>query len=67
MTNTSRVDRINELAKKKKSIGLTDAEKAEQQKLYKEYLSAFRKNMEMQLDNVYIVDENGNEHKLRKK
>ena len=36
------IERINELAKKKKSEGLTDEEAAEQKKLYKEYIDAFK-------------------------
>ena len=34
-----KIARINELAKKSKTTGLTDAEKAEQQTLRQEYLS----------------------------
>lgn len=48
--------RINELAKKSKQEGLTDAEKAEQAALREEYLSAVRRNLRNTLDNVEIVD-----------
>lgn len=49
--------RINELAKKAKTKqGLSEAEKAEQQELRKEYLAAVRKNFKAQLDNIEIVD-----------
>lgn len=65
--STDRLKRINELARKKKSTGLTLEEETERKKLHKEYLAAFRKNVEMQLDNVYIVDNNGKEHRLKKK
>ena len=62
------IDRINELARKNKSEGLTPDEKAERDKLRKQYLKEFRKNMENNiLDNVYIVDEKGNKEKLTKK
>ena len=51
-----KVLRINELAKKAKEQGLTDAEKQEQAELREEYLSAIRKNLRATLDNVEIVD-----------
>ena len=51
-----KVLRINELAKKAKEQGLTDAEKQEQAALREEYLSAIRKNLRATLDNVEIVD-----------
>lgn len=61
------IERINYLAKKAKTEGLTEEEKKEQQNLRNEYLENFRKNMRNVLDNVYIKDENGNEEKLKKK
>ncbi len=64
---TERLKRINELAAKAKSVGLTDEEKAEQKRLREEYLAAFRKNVIQTLDNTYFVDPDGTEHKLRKK
>ncbi|MBR7081318.1 MAG: DUF896 domain-containing protein [Oscillospiraceae bacterium] len=64
---TERLERINELARKAKNEGLTDEEKAEQKRLRAEYLAAFRANVEAQLENTYIVDEDGNERKLKKK
>lgn len=48
--------RINELAKKAKEEGLSEAEKQEQAELREEYLSAIRKNLRATLDNVKIVD-----------
>ena len=39
-----KIKRINELAKKKKEVGLTDAESAEQKLLHQEYLSAVKRN-----------------------
>lgn len=44
------VNRINELARKKKSEGLTPAEQAEQKKLYKIYLASIRQQVTTQLD-----------------
>ena len=64
----SKLDRINELAKKSKTKeGLTEAEKAEQQVLRREYIDSFKRNLRAQLDNVYLVDEDGNEKKLERK
>ena len=47
--------RINELAKKAKTVGLTEAEK--------EFLIKFRANFKTQLDNIEIVDEDEKEEK----
>jgi uncharacterized protein YnzC (UPF0291/DUF896 family) len=44
------LQRINELARKKRSQGLTDEELAEQKKLYNIYLTAIRKQVTTQLD-----------------
>ena len=54
-----RLERINELAKKSREVGLTEAEKAEQQKLRQEYLADFRKSFRMQLENTDIKYEDG--------
>ena len=40
--NDLNIDRINELAKKKKEQGLTNEEAKEQSKLRKQYLDSFR-------------------------
>ncbi len=61
------IKRINELAKKQKTEGLTDTEKAEQAELRKEYIAKFRQGVENTLSNVYIVDEKGNKKKVEKK
>ena len=63
----SRIERINELAKKAKTEGLTPEEIAERDVLRKEYLAAFRKNLNAQLENTYLVDEKGNKRKLERK
>lgn len=62
-----RIDRINELARKKKAMGLTPEETAEQAVLRKEYLAAIRASLEAQLDNVYIQEPDGTQTKLKKK
>ena len=62
-----RIARLNELARKKKTIGLTEEEKQEQAMLREEYLAAIRASLEAQLDNVYYMDSEGNEQKLQKR
>ena len=51
----SRVERINELAHKAKTEGLTEEEIIERDRLRQEYLAAFRQNLRAQLDNTYLV------------
>ncbi len=62
-----KLKRINELARKEKSEGLTAEEKKEQIHLRSEYIEAYRASLRSQLDNMYIVDKDGKEHKLKKK
>lgn len=62
-----KVNRINFLAKKSKTEGLTDAEKQEQQKLRQEYLAEWRMGVVQVLDNTYIMDEKGVKRKLKSK
>lgn len=62
-----KIERINELAKKKKTVGLTQAELAEQEALRKEYLAGFRENMKAILENVVIQEKDGSRHPLEKK
>ncbi len=52
-----KISRINYLAAKKKSEGLTESEQEEQKELYKEYLSAIRRNFKATLDSIEIVEE----------
>lgn len=51
------VDKINDLARKSKTVGLSEAEKEEQQKLRQEYLKAFRANFKQQLENIEFVED----------
>lgn len=60
------IQRINELAKKSKTIGLTESEKAEQEMLRNQYRKEFRNSLTSQLENTYIMDEKGNKRKLGK-
>ena len=45
-------DRINELARKEKTVGLTAEEKAEQARLREEFRAIFRRNFAAQLENT---------------
>lgn len=54
----SKILRINELAKKAKNEGLSEAEKLEQKELRDEYIAAVKKNFKATLDNIKIVDKN---------
>ena len=51
--------RINELARKKRTVGLTAAELAEQKELYKIYLAAIRGQVTSLLDSIEFVDAEG--------
>lgn len=53
------LERIGELARKKKADGLTKEELAEQQELYKIYLGEIRQQFSSTLDNVSIKEKNG--------
>lgn len=54
-----RVKRINELAQKSRTVGLTEEEKAEQQRLRQEYVKAFRAGLDGMLDGVFVAGQNG--------
>ena len=66
MTN-EKIARINELAKKSKTTGLTDAEKAEQQALRQEYVADVKASLRAQLNNTSIQEPDGTIHRLGKK
>ncbi len=61
-----KIDRINELARKSKNEGLTEAEKAEQTELRNEYRRAVTGNLAAQLDNTYILTPDGKKRKVGK-
>lgn len=61
------IERINELARKKKTVGLTESEVREQLALRAQYISEFRENLKATLDQVYIEREDGTYEKLHKK
>ena len=62
-----KIDRINELARKAKTEGLTEQETAERALLRREYIDSVVGSLKGQLDNAYVVDEKGNKQKLKKK
>ena len=61
MLDPKKIERINELARKKKTVGLTSLEQEEQQALRQEYLEAFRGGMRNHIEGLKIMDEQGND------
>ena len=59
MLTTEKMNRLNELAKKKKAGALTEEEVKEQQALREEYLTTFRESMKNTIENVRVIDPNG--------
>lgn len=55
------LQRVNELAKKKKEKGLTEKEAKEQSKLRKAYLDSFREKFKQQIENTRVIDPEGND------
>lgn len=53
------IERINELARKSKTVGLTPEEKEEQAVLRAEYIASIRANLGAQLDNIDIRQPDG--------
>lgn len=64
---TDRLTRINELAAKAKTTGLTPAEKEEQTALRKAYLAAFRANFTAILDHTVIQTPDGTKVPLKRR
>ena len=61
------IARINELAAKNKTEGLTDEELAERDKLRRIYIDSYKQNLEAQLENTYIVQPDGTKVKVKHK
>ena len=57
--NQDKINRINALYHKSQEEGLTEAEKAEQAALRKEYVEAIRRNMRGTLNNISIQEADG--------
>lgn len=61
-----KIDRINELSRKQKSVGLTEEEKQEQYILRREYIEGFKASLVSQLENTYIVEPDGTKRKVKR-
>ena len=59
MMDNIKIDRINALTHKQKSVGLTEEEKVEQAKLRREYLDAVKGNLRAHLNNIDIREKDG--------
>ena len=66
MSLNDTIARINELAKKAKTVGLTEEELMERDKIRRIYIDSVKANLVGHLDNTYVVDEKGNKKPLKK-
>lgn len=57
MITKEKINRINELAKKAKSVGLTVEEAEERALLRHEYIDAFKADLRSKLERIEFVDE----------
>ena len=61
------LDRINELARKQRTEGLTEEEIKEQVQLRAQYVAAIRRNLRSQLENIDILEPDGTITRLSEK
>lgn len=61
MLSKEKLERINELSKKSKTIGLSIEEAKQQSALRKEYLETFRSTMRDTIESVKVIDPSGND------
>jgi uncharacterized protein YnzC (UPF0291/DUF896 family) len=61
MLSNEKIERINVLSKKSRSIGLTSDEKLEQKKLREEYIQSVRNSLKSSLMTLKVVDEEGHD------
>lgn len=66
MISEQMIARINELAKKANTIGLTDEELEERNDLRKKYIEAFKMSLRAQLDSIEFVDGDNNDKSTKK-
>lgn len=66
MLSKTQLERINELARKSKKEGLTEAEAEEQKMLRKEYIQNVRKSFTNQMKTMTVIDPAGNDVTPRK-
>ncbi len=62
-----KINRINELARKKKAEGLTEEELQEQAILRREYIESYKQSLVSQLENTYIVEPDGTKRKVTRR
>ncbi len=67
MITQEKLNRINFLAKKAKTAGLSSDEKAEQDALRREYIEAYKQSLRAQLDNTVVVRPDGTKERLADK
>lgn len=51
-----KLERISELSRKERSVGLNEEEKAEQKELREEYLASIKRNFRSVLENIEVTD-----------
>ena len=65
MITQKTIDRINTLARKSRTPeGLTEEEKAEQQKLRREYIEAYKASLRSELEHTVVVRPDGTRQRL---
>lgn len=62
-----KIERINELARKAKSVGLTEAERSEQTQLRNEYRVEVIGSLTGELENTFIMTPDGKKKKVERK
>ncbi len=67
MITKKQIERINYLAQKSKKEGLDEQERLEQKDLRQQYINSMKDSLTSQLDNTYVLDENSNKVKLKRK
>lgn len=60
MITEQMIARINELARKANTVGLTEEEQEERKVLRKRYIEAFKTSLRAQLDSIEFVDGDNN-------
>lgn len=61
------IARINELAAKNKTVGLTEEELVERDKLRRIYIDSYKASLVGHLENTYIVRPDGTKEKVKHK
>ncbi len=61
------IERINELTRLSRERELTEAEQKERTMLREAYIASMKQSLSDQIDRIRLVDEQGNQVKVRKK